>query len=55
MIDMNDLEYVESLLSEADEYGLTAEIIVSAMEEVRKNPDISIKEAITSGFVEWIK
>ena len=55
MINADDLEYVESLLNEADEYGLTAEIVVAAMEEVRNNPSISIKEAITSGFVEWIK
>ena len=55
MIDANDLEYLESLLNEADEYGLTAEIVASALEEIRKNPDMSIKEAITSGFVEWIK
>lgn len=55
MITEQDLEFIGDLLSEADEYGLTAEVVATALQEIRTNPDISVRHAIMSGFVEWIK
>lgn len=55
MITEQDLEFIEDLLSEADEYGLTAEVVAQALQEIRENPDMSVKQAMMSGFVEWIK
>jgi hypothetical protein len=55
MITEQDLEFIEGLLSEADEYGLTAEVVAAALYEIQNNPDMSVKEAMMSGFVEWIK
>lgn len=42
-------------LSDAKEYGLQTEVVWSALKSMKENPNLTIEEAITNGFSEWIK
>lgn len=55
MITEQDLELIEALLSEADEYGLTGEVVAFSLKEMKENPSLSVSEAIIIGYNEWIK
>ena len=50
-----ELGYIQSLLEEAEEYGLLSEVVMFALKSVKEDPNMSESEAITHGYNEWIK
>lgn len=42
-------------LSEASQYNLETEVIVSAFRKMQRDPDTTISEAINHGLNEWVK
>ena len=52
---MNDLKVIYEALQEAKKYGLEAEVIWSALNYVKNNPNQSLIEATHYGLREWIK
>ena len=43
------------LLEAAAEYGLQSEVVTYALQAMKDNPELSIVEAMSSGFYEWVK
>jgi len=54
-VKLTDFEFADILLEAADEYGLTAEVVVFALKTMKENPALSIEEALLAGYSEWIK
>ena len=52
---LDELNYVKSLVATATEWGLEAEVVTFALKYMKENPDLSISDAIESGYIEWIK
>ena len=52
---IQELDYVQSLLDEASEWGLEAEVVTFALKYMKENPNLAISDAITFGYEEWIK
>jgi len=52
---VQDLEYIHSLLDESAEYGLTTEVVFSALQAMKNDPKLTIAEAIQIGYDEWVK
>jgi len=56
---MNDtfeeMSAIAFTLKAASEYGLESEVIWTAMNELKSNPQISIREAVNLGYLEWVK
>lgn len=50
-----DLEVIENQLKLAKEYDLEAEVVMTALIAMRRDPSLTIQEAIYIGFFEWIK
>jgi hypothetical protein len=51
----NDLAVIATLIEEAAEYGLEAEVIYTAIKHAQEDADISPAQAIQIGMDEWIK
>jgi len=54
-VKLTDFEFADILLEAADEYGLTAEVVVFALKTMKENPALSIEEALLAGYSDWIK
>lgn len=54
MID-KDFELIETILENADQYGLMWEVEYSAQKIINETPDINHVEAYEIAFNEWIK
>ena len=52
---MTDIELAETILEEADEYGLKAEVTVFALNSMKNNPELTIEAALIAGYQEWVK
>lgn len=52
---VHDLEYIQSLLDESAEYGLTSEVVFFALQSMKNNPNLTIAQAIQMGYDEWVK
>ena len=52
---MKDLEFANDILNKAQEEGLVTEVVVWAIKHMQERPKISIREALTAGYQEWIK
>jgi hypothetical protein len=52
---IDELNNAESVIEEAYENGLAAEVFVFAIKAMKENPKLSINEAIYIGYDEWIK
>lgn len=52
---MEELQAIGQALQEAKRYGLEAEIVWSALDSMKANPNQSLIEAIYYGMSEWIK
>lgn len=52
---MEDLQTIYTILQEAKEYGLETEVILSALQSMKGNPNQSLTEAMHTGMGEWIK
>lgn len=46
---------VQNLLSDAQDCGLETEVIIWALKEMKKNPLLTVAEAMTLGYDEWVK
>ena len=55
IVEMNDVEFADTILEEADEYGLKAEVTVFALNAMKNNPELTIEAALLAGYQEWIK
>lgn len=49
------LDVVQTLLSDAEKYGLVSEVVYTALSWLKDNPDGSIEDAMNHGYWEWIK
>ena len=52
---VNDITYAVITLSNAQKYGLDAEVVVYALRYMKDNPELSIQEALDMGYGEWVK
>ena len=52
---MDEIKAIHSILQEAKEYGLEAEVIWSALNSLKNNPTQTPIEAMENGMNEWIK
>ncbi len=52
---MEDMVIMGKALDEASKYGLTVEVLVSALEAQRNHPEYTLSEALEAGLNEWIK
>lgn len=50
-----DLDYINRILRESKKHGLNAEVVWSALNAMKKNPDMDLAHAITIGYYDWIK
>ena len=49
------MKSVRIALEDAKEYGLEVEVITWALKYLKEDPTISIDQAISYGYYEWIK
>ena len=50
-----DYEHVQLILEEADKYGLKWEVEKASRDNLESDPTLSLVEAYTYGYKEWIK
>lgn len=50
-----ELDIIYSILKDARQYGLEAEVVLFALKYLQKNPNESIENAMSYGFYEWVK
>lgn len=50
-----DLEVIKNQLIQARAYNLEAEVVMTALMAMRRDPRLTIQEAIYIGFFEWVK
>jgi hypothetical protein len=58
MIDGNIIEetaIVNELLLSAGDYGMQSEVVAWALYNMKRNPNLSITDAMQLGYSEWIK
>lgn len=51
----HSLDTVTLFVNDASKYGLTPEVVLTALLYIKENPDKDIEDAISYGFYEWIK
>ena len=51
---IDELAYINDVLTEASQYQLTAEVVWSALQAI-KQPNVTIQEAMQHGLSEWVK
>jgi 3-hydroxyisobutyrate dehydrogenase-like beta-hydroxyacid dehydrogenase len=51
----DNLRIISEALKLSEEFGLTAEVVLSALAEARDNPTATVKECMDYGLNEWIK
>ena len=52
---IEDLTLIKNILSEAQSHMLEVETVYYALKYMKEDPSISISEAMTLGYLEWIK
>jgi len=52
---VEDIHYIDSLLDEAAEFGLMSEVVLTALQSMKQNPNLTIQQAIQIGYDEWVK
>jgi len=52
---IEDMKNVAEVLDHAKEYGLQVEVMTWALKYMKENSNLTITEAITMGYFEWIK
>ena len=48
-------DYMDTLLTKADGAGLLWEVVYFALWHMKKNPNLTIEEALELGYSEWVK
>lgn len=49
------LDIVEHIIREANDFGLTTEVVTWALKSMKENPKQDISDAIIAGYDEWLK
>lgn len=49
------LDVVEHIIREANDFGLTTEVVTWALKSMKENPKQDISDAIIAGYETWIK
>ena len=49
------LDLIQQCLDSAKEFGLEAEVFLYSMMELKKDPSLTIEEAVVYGLKEWVK
>lgn len=49
------IDEIDKFLKESSQYGLEIECIYSAFDALKKNPALTVKQALKIGLEEWIK
>lgn len=49
------LDVVATFIEDAGKYGLVPEVVCFALQYMKDNPEVSIEDAISYGFYEWVK
>ena len=52
---MDDLDYIIEALQYVRKYGFEAEVVLTALQTMKNNPNQSIQEAFEFGIDEWIR
>lgn len=52
---VEDMKHVAEALDHANEHGLQVEVVTWALKYMKENPSLTITEAVTLGYFEWIK
>jgi hypothetical protein len=52
---IDQVSLISDLLSRMESIGLEPEIIFSALEAIKENPNLEPYEAMSIGFSEWVK
>ena len=52
---MDDLDYIIEALQYVRKYGFEAEVVLTALQTMKNNPNQSIQEAFEFGVSEWIR
>lgn len=50
---LESTDLIAETLKKSEPYGLQSEVIASAIEEIRNNPDISLYLALQRGLEDW--
>lgn len=53
--DATDYRKIKECLEEATKHSLQVEVVHLAMLELKNNPSMSISDAMSYGFNEWVK
>ena len=51
----NEMENISKLLKNASEYGLEVEVVTWALKAQKTDSTLSIDEAMSIGYSEWVK
>jgi hypothetical protein len=49
------MDVVTYVLHEADDYGITVEVVTYALKMMKENPKMQISDAIVNSINEWVK
>jgi hypothetical protein len=52
---IDELNIIGTCLDDASEYGLECEVVYFALKYMKQDPTLSIIQAITYGYDEWVK
>lgn len=50
-----EMNMIEQMLDEANEYGLLTEVVLYSLKAMKEDPKISEFDAIVFGYNEWVK
>jgi hypothetical protein len=48
------LQIVEHIIREADDYGITANVVTQALKHMKENPNLDISDAIVLGLQDYL-
>jgi len=51
----DEIKNIAEILNQAKEFNLEVEVVVWALKYMKESPRLTINEAITLGYNEWIK
>ena len=52
---VSDMDTIAMVLEQSSEENLEVEVVTWALRYMKENPSLTISEAITMGFYEWVK
>jgi len=52
---VSDMDTIAMVLEQSSEENFVVEVVTWALRYMKENPSLTISEAITMGFYEWVK